>query len=267
MKTVISSTENSFYSYFIPITTFCWNKLGVGVILFLPKNCKFDDKIQLGLSYINNWSDDNSYYYFSMPNYKDATAAQCVRLYAASLDLPEDDVLVVSDIDMIVLNPSYFHEPPQGIIDIYGADLVPPKQYPMCYLVGSVKTWRDLIGGGSYQEKLDDLLGGIECENMRGNYWSKDQQEIFELLQSNDLVDYRLFNRASPGTQLATKRLDRDDSFILERLSPDIVDYHANRPGYESHNFSVIMSILDYYFPHEDLSWIEEYNEKYKQLL
>jgi len=61
--------------------------------------------------------------------------------------------------------------------------------------------------------------------------------------------------------------LDRDDAYILERLSPDIVDYHANRPGYEPHNFQTIMAILNYYFPHEDLSWIESYNEKFKQLL
>jgi len=205
--------------------------------------------------------------FFSCPEHKEATYSQCSRLYAASLDLPEDDVLVVSDTDMFVLNPSYFHEPPQGIIDIYGADLVPPKQYPMCYLVGNVKTWRDLIGEGSYQEKLDSLLGGIECDNFRGNYWAKDQEEIFSLINTNDNVDYRLFNRAAPGTQFATKRLDRDDSFILERLSPDIVDYHANRPGYEPENFIVIREILEYYFPNEDLSWIHDYNEKYKQLL
>ena len=137
----------------------------------------------------------------------------------------------------------------------------------MCYGVGQVGTWRTLIGEGTVQEHLDKLLGDIECDNMRGNYWGKDQETLWNLLNTNDEVDYRLFNRAKPGTQFATNRLDRDDAYILERLSPDIVDYHANRPGYEPHNFQTIMAILNYYFPHEDLSWIDTYNEKFKQLL
>ena len=270
---VISTTYDDKYFWYLPIVTWVWNKMGYNVICFMPysnylgSEAKNQVPSQIVRDTLNRQNLNYNIEYFECPENKKPTYAQCSRLYASALDLPEDDVLVVSDIDMFVFNPSYFHEPPAGIIDIYGADLVPPNQYPMCYLVGQVKTWRDLIGEGSPQEHLDRELGNINSLSMRSDYWAKDQELAYNMLQSNDEVDYRLFNRARPGTQFATNRLDRDDSFILERLSPDIVDYHANRPGYEPHNFSVIMSILDYYFPHEDLSWIEEYNEKYKQLL
>jgi len=264
---VISTTYDPKYLWYLPITTWVWNKMGFKVVCFSPK----DESVPPMFNLINQVQDEvglnQKHRFFEAPKHKQATYAQCSRLYAAALDLPEDETLVVSDIDMLVLNTDYFLPAADGIIDIYGADLVPPSQYPMCYAVANVKTWRQLIGEGTLQQHLDRLLGGIECENMRGNYWATDQENLYNLIHSNDEVDYRLHNRAKPGTQFATQRLDRDDSFILDRLSPDIWDYHMNRPGYEPQNFEKIMAILSYYFPHEDLSWIEEYNEKFKQLL
>lgn len=264
---VISTTYDSKYLWYLPLVTWVWNKMGYNVICFMPPPENSAPDKYLYREFLKSEKLSCRIEYFTCSKNKEATYAQCSRLYAAALDLPEDDVLVVSDADMFVFNPSYFHEPVKGLIDVYGADLVPPKQYPMCYLVGQVGTWRTLIGEGTVQEHLDRLLGDINSLSMRGDYWSKDQETIYNLLQQNDEVDYRLFNRAKPGTQFATNRLDRDDAYILERLSPDIVDYHANRPGYEPHNFQTIMAILNYYFPHDDLSWIEEYNEKFKQLL
>lgn len=267
IKAVIGCTGDEKYCWYIPIVIWAWNKFGIGVILFLPESSKTNPKIHLCLSYIDNKDDVNKVCYFDMPNHKEATASQCVRLYASALDLPEDETLIISDIDMIVLNTEYFLPTSDGIIDIYGADLVPPNQYPICYGIANVMTWRKLIGEGTPQQHLDRLLGHIECDNMRGNYWSTDQENLYNLIHSNDEVDYRLFNRARQGTTFADHRLDRDDSFILERLSPDIVDYHMNRPGYEPHNFQIIMEVLKYYFPHDDFAWLVEYNEKFKQLL
>ena len=266
---VISTTYDPKYLWYLPITTWVWNKMGFKVVCFMPYghtdgdeymgNLVVDTLVKEGLNGVRH--------YFDCPKHKEATYSQCSRLYASAVDLPEDETLVISDIDMLVLNTDYFLPAADGIIDIYGADLVPPNQYPMCYGVANVGTWRKLIGEGTPQQHLDRLLGHIECENMRGNYWASDQENLYNLIHSNDEVDYRLHNRAKPGTQFATQRLDRDDSFILDRLSPDIWDYHMNRPGYEPQNFEKIMAILSYYFPHEDLSWVEFYNKSFVNLL
>lgn len=264
---VISTTYDPKYLWYLPVVTWVWNKMGYNVICFMPRNENISSLLYLVNSVQVEVGLKQKHIFFNAPENKQPTYAQCSRLYAAALDLPEDDVLVVSDADMFVFNPSYFHEPVKGLIDVYGADLVPPKQYPMCYLVGQVGTWRTLIGEGTPQEHLDRELGHINSASMRSDYWSRDQELAFNKLNDDDVIDYRLFNRARPGTQFASNRLDRDDAYILERLSPDIVDYHANRPGYEPHNFQTIMAILNYFFPHEDLSWIYEYDEKFKQLL
>jgi len=269
MTAVISTTYDHKYLWYLPITTWVWNKMGYKVVCFMPylQTTEENALIDLINDTFRGIGVKPTYAGFACPDNKKATYAQCSRLYGAALDLPEYETIVIGDIDMLVLNTNYFLPTADGIIDIYGADLVPEQQYPMCYAVANVKTWRELIGEGTPQQHIDNLLGHIECEGMRGNFWSKDQETLHNLIHSNDEVDYRLHNRAKPGTQFATQRLDRDDSFILDRLSPDIFDYHMNRPGYEPRNFAIIMVILGYYFPNEDLSWIEEYNEKFKQLL
>ena len=267
MTAVISTTYDPKYLWYLPITTWVWNKMGFKVVCFTPLSDNKNSKRNLIIGTFNELVLNVVLPTFDCPENKEATYSQCSRLYAAALDLPEDETLVISDIDMLVLNTDYFLPAAGGIIDIYGADLVPPNQYPICYGVANVGTWRKLIGEGTPQQHLGRLLGHIECEGFRGNFWSKDQETLHNLIHSNDEVDYRLHNRAKPGTQFATQRLDRDDSFILERLSPDIWDYHCNRPGYEPQNFEKIMAILSYYFPHEDLSWVNEYNEKFKQFL
>jgi len=273
MKAIISSTYTDIYLWNLPIVTWCWNRLGVDVICFMPihpdpYNCLTGDLVIKTI--IDNGLKCERKYFFA-PLHKEATYAQCSRLYGACLDLSEDEQLIVSDIDMAFFSKNYIQDAVPDIIDIYGADLVPDGQFPMCYLSGTVKTWREVIGEGSYQQKLDDLLGHIECEHMRGNYWSKDQQTIWELLTkaSNETrdIDFLTHKRARPGTQFAANRYDRDDSFLLDRLSPDTIDYHMPRPGYEDGNFNQILNVLKYHYPSDDFGWLTNYTEKYRSLL
>jgi len=271
MKAIISSTYDDKYLYFLPIVTYCWNKLGVDVICFMPDfewDSKENNKFNVVADCLVKKNLRCDFKTFIAPEHKQATYSQCSRLYAACLDLPEDEWLLTSDVDMAVLNmPYYIPTLPSGNnISIFGADLVPPNQYPICYLAGSVKAWRDCfdINGLSYQQCLDNLLSEIECDNMRGNYWGKDQEEAFNKISKYDHI---CINRAKEGTQFSTLRYDRDDSFILDRLSPDTIDFHMNRPGYEDRNFEIILTILKYHYPNEDFQWLIDYTQKYKELL
>ena len=164
--------------------------------------------------------------------------------------LPEDEVLITSDVDMAV-----FQIPANvsGTFSVYGYDLVPEGQMPMCYLTASVKQWRETFGldGKSYQQCLDEILGHEEMENMRGNLWSRDQEIAYDKITNR--FSHTAIKRARPGTQFAENRYDRDDAFILDRLSPDTIDFHMPRPGYEPQNFEIIMKILKYHYPNDIL--------------
>jgi hypothetical protein len=76
-----------------------------------------------------------------------------------------------------------------------------------------------------------------------------------------------MFPRAKLPERFATNRLDRDDAYLLERLNPDIIDYHLPRPGYEENNFNQIMTVLKYHYPNDNFDWLIEYREQYIKLL
>ena len=263
MTAIISTTYDDKYLYFLPITTWCWNKLGVDVICFVPieKTGSDYDKISLAMEYCNNYK--LSVYQFEAPEHKEATYAQCLRNYGAAVDgLDENELLCTSDIDMIC-----FRQPPyNNMLTVWGSDLVPQGQMPMCYITGTVKQWKEAFGIGNrtYQQCIDDLLGDDECKDYRGNRWSRDQELAHDCISK---LNHSLVPRAREGTQWAKNRLDRDDSYILDRLNLSNEDFHMNRPGYEDKNFQIILTILQYHYPQEDFGWLVSYNEEYKKLL
>lgn len=270
-KAVISTTYDNKYLWYLPLTVWTWNRLGVDVICFMPEPNNYERLMKFNLvmntMIKNNIYPKDGFYHFKAPEHKEATYAQCSRLYAASLDLPENEVLVTSDVDMIIFAKDYISQK-ESDFDIFGSDLVPEKQYPICYISASVKAWRDAmkINGETYQECLDDLLGNIEAEHFRGNYWGKDQETAYQRISSAPVTISHHF-RAREGTQFASRRYDRDNAYLLERLSPDTIDYHMNRPGYEEHNFDIIMKVLKYHYPDEDFGWLINYREEYLKLL
>ena len=291
MKAIISTTYSNTYLYFLPIVTFCWNKLGVDVICFMPSGrttIKKDGNVLQGvypdgnkkMYLINETIKKNkgnlSIHCFSAPEHKEATYAQCSRLYGACLDLPEDEVLITGDVDMAFFSQEWVNR--FGNLYhpiIFGADLVPDGQYPMCYAAMTVKQWRMVTKsqGKTYQQCLDEELGDLDSLHFRGNFWSRDQELLYNKLNGCFQVSYPapipkvLENRARQGTQFADKRYDRDDSYILDRLSPDTIDFHMNRPGYEEKNFEIILTILKYHYPDENFDWLISYTNAYRELL
>jgi hypothetical protein len=266
MKAILSTTYDDKYLFFLPIVTWCWNKLGVDVICFMPylNTSGENKKVDLINDLKINGIIKLQYAGFSSVKEKEATYAQCSRLFASSLQyLNPYEFLTISDIDMIL-----FKLPPTATdkFCVFGADLVPDNQLPMCYITALTSTWRYAFKtwDRGWQHCLDELVGSIECQDFKGNQWSLDQSEAFWRIPVNEIVR---INRAKPGTQFATKRLDRDDSFLLDRLSPDIFDYHMPRPGYEEKAFEQIMTVLAYFYPNEDLEWIRIYRNEYIKLL
>lgn len=278
MTAVISTTYDDRYLWFLPLTTWAWGKLGVDVVCFMPYFIEgnfitgVSDELysyhlsMRKLALINDTVKKNNLsfkkYPFECTQNKEATYAQCSRLYGACLGLPEDEILVTGDIDMVV-----FKIPPyeKGQFCVFGSDLTPTGQFPICYASATVKDWIGAmkLDGKSYQNCLDELLGDIECENMRGNYWSKDQQNLWE----NTCDIAYLIGRARPGTQFADNRVDRDDANWRSYLNDNLIDAHLWRPGYTDENFANIMELMTTMYPNDDFSWLVEYNEKYKQLL
>lgn len=267
MTAIISITHDDNYLFFLPLVAWSWNKIGCDVVVIGPElgTETTDDRIELIID--TRWEQDISMHWvgFNSPVEKEATYAQCSRLYASCFRrlLPDDEILITADVDMAVLGKEYFDSAKDGGIHVYGADLVPDQQFPMCYVAMTAATWREVmcIGEGeSLQTKLDELLGDLECEHFRGNYWSKDQETIY-----NHLVGGRWnvmkHNRAKLPHQFATRRADRDG--WPEEIPSGLIDAHLPRPGYTDDNFQKIMNLFNTYYPNDDLQWMVDYRNKY----
>ncbi len=282
MKAIVSSTYDDKYLYFLPIVTWCWNKLGVEVICFLPylkdgidgynPDKEKREKYGLIIDTLDGLGVELQAAPFLAPEHKEATYAQCSRLYAACLDLPEDEILITSDVDMAVFNQ--FKNKIDTVIKEWGGsmgtagyDLVPDGQYPICYAWGAKRHWERVfdLKGVSYQVALDNLLGNIECDNMRGNYWGKDQEELFKGL--NKYGSLLKIPRTNGGNQFATLRVDRDDANWRSYVNEKLVDAHLWRPGYTDENFANIMELLTMKYPDENFKWLIDYTSEYKKLL
>jgi len=289
MKAVISSTYDDKYLYFLPIVTFLWNKLGVDVICFMPSpfdnpvTAKQVQKLALIVNAIKQENLSLSRREFSCPEHKEATYAQCSRLYGACLDLPEDEVLVTSDIDMAVFSGLIdvmgrinSDDYTKNMMTVLGKDLVPEGQIPVCYTWASVKEWRkafiyiygkgayDTEGVKTYQQYLDLLLGDIETENFRGNYWSKDQEELFKIFRKTPHVES---NRSNGQNQFAQNRVDRTDTNWRAYVNDDLIDAHLWRDGYTEQNHANIMELMRMKFPNDDFEWLDLYRNAYIALL
>ena len=262
-KAIISSTYDDKYLYFIPIVTWCWNRLGVDVICFVPEinDSKTYQKPALIVDTMGAQNLKCKIHTFSAPEHKEATYAQCSRLYGACLDLPEDEILITGDVDMAVFKlPSY-----NGVMTVTGYDLVPDGQQPMCYVVGKAKEWREAfdLNGLTYQQALDRLLGEDECQDYRACRWSVDQEQLANGVKK---VSHSLVRRSNGQNQFAQNRIDRDDSFWEDRLNLDIFDAHLWR-GVSDDNYNKIIKLLTFMYKGCNFDWLTKYHQEYIKLL
>jgi hypothetical protein len=258
VKAILSCTNNPLYDFFIPIAVHSWNKIGVECIVFIPEIT--GERFLTAQHYC---SDSTTFHRLNIEADREPTYFQVVRLLACCLDLPEEETLITSDIDMAVFGEylkTYIH----NCIMIFGSDLTPESQYPMCYISTSVKNWRKIMDAENitYTTKLHNLLRHIEGPNIRGNHWSKDQELLKNGIDASGIEVIKM-TRAYKDTQFATRRSDRDGWHPYQH---DLIDSHLPRPGYTHDNFRKILELFQFQYPSDNFDWMIDYKNKYSQL-
>lgn len=270
MKAILSCTFDDLYLFNLPFAVHSWHKLGVECVVFSPLPVTDQPSVSDTTNVVRKYLPDTTITrgIFCSKD-KAATYAQCSRLYAAALpSLKSSEVLITSDADMCVFSKEYWNQfDHQGWINVIGNDLVPEGQVPMCYISMPAVGWHTVmdIRAKTLQECLDDLLGNIEAENFRGNYWGKDQETAFQHLYPSHAAIIRPHPRAYPGTQFATRRADRDG--WPEQIPLDIIDAHLPRPGYLQENFEKIYQLFQTMYQNDDHSWMYRYCVEYQQAM
>jgi len=263
MIAVLSATENDLYAYPLPIVVWSWYKLGIKCIVFTPEI--IGAKIELAKK---TCGDRATFYTFSCEERKEATYCQTSRLFGATVCEDENEILITGDADLAVFGNEfdYFKD---GEVRVIGADLLSEEmnQFPMCFIGMPVSEWKHIfcLDGDTLQSALDDTVGLLESSTFRGDFWGYDQWLAHQSITKNVRGQIFKNSRAKFPERFATRRLDRDDSFLMERDVTDVIDFHLPRPGYE--HFDKILTILLKIYPQEDFTWLETFNSEYKKLL
>jgi hypothetical protein len=258
MIALISTTSDPLYSFYMPITSWSWAKRGIKPYIYMFGFNKM-------MYEVYNWSKTAGGKVFEVPDERQVTYAQCSRLYGHLIEKAEEnETIVVGDIDMAYFGDMIKDEPE---INIYGSDLVPDGQFPMCYIAMSKENWRIVMGDETdLIEALDKLLGKEECNNKRGDWWCRDQETIFNRIKASGLSYKTHERRISDRQRTARNRADRDGwNYNINGL----IDAHLPRHGggYEDNNFKKILTLFQEIYPQENFDWMVEYRNRFVELL
>lgn len=245
LTTVIASVnDNSNYYLFIPMQILFWGKFGIKFIAVFVGN-ELPDELTKFKNNIILWCPD------SVSNMKTIYIAQNIRMYyAALIDLPENEMVMITDMDMLPANPTYYTSGLDHckIEDFIYYRHVDRNQIYMCYNSAHPKTWGKIFN----VHNKDDICARL-CENYDVKYdgkpgltgWSIDQEVMYK-----KLIRYphlKVLNRPLKRLEVANynEHLNKKHQNFLRHY--DDMHFHRNF----NNNISLIMNaqhqLLTYY--------------------
>jgi len=231
LSTVLASVNNNpTYYMFIPKQILFWNHFGIKFIAVFVGE-KIPDELTTYRDNIILWNNNlklNSAY-----------VAQNLRMYyTALLDLPNDEIVMITDMDMLPMSAAYYTA---GLEQFKFEDFiyyrnVDGNQIYMCYNAAHPKIWGKLFGINS----IDDVKQKI-YENYNVHYngipccygWFIDQQIMYQRLIHYE--NLKVLNRP-------IRRLEMDDyKNHLERKDKNFIinydDAHFHRSYFMNEAF------------------------------
>lgn len=225
LTTVISSVNNNpNYYLFIPKQILFWKKFNINFyVVFVGET--IPEEL---LPYSNNiilWSDNL--------NLNTSFVGQNLRMYYSALfDLPEDELIMITDMDMLPTNPNYYTSGLENFQKddfIYYRHIDPNKQIYMCYNAAHPSVWKKVFNvtdkqcivnkiNTSYQVNYDGIPGSTG--------WFIDQEIMY-----NNLINYphlKVLNRSIKRLEVSdyVNRLNRETTSFIQYY--DDVHFHRS---------------------------------------
>ena len=228
LTTVIASVNNNpSYYMFIPKQILFWKRFNINFLAIFVGDC-IPDELQEYKNNIVLWTlnlDLNTAY-----------VAQNLRMYfTALIYLPDDEMVMLTDMDMLPTNPIYYtsnleqykHE------DFIYYRHVDGNQIYMCYNAAHPKTWSKLFGVKTF----DDIHNKIK-ENYDINYdgipgstgWYTDQEIMYKSLINYEHL--KVLNRPLKRLEvwMYIEHLNNNDTNFISYYD----DVHFHRSYYDN---------------------------------
>jgi hypothetical protein len=213
-RAIVASDANHDYLDFWPIVAKAWARLGIKPTLALIANNHVQVDESLG----------DVIRFDPIPGVSNALYAQTIRLLLPILF--ENEVCLISDIDMIPISQTYY----QGSISTIANDKfvvyrdATPTQYKMCYNVAKGSIFQEIFG---IKEK-DEIPFLIKQWAERKMGWATDELLLYEYLHN-----WKDFNTRCVRLQHSeSRRIDRANwRYDASRLKAGYyIDCHSLRP-------------------------------------
>jgi hypothetical protein len=176
---VVSSDLNPRYVDCWPLARRAWREVtGLEPILVLVAQ---PDAVPIDLR-----RDENVHVFEPVDGLHTALQAQCIRLLYPAL-LGDAGGVLTSDVDMVPLNPWYFHRPAELVDErhfvSYRSALLAGKEIPICYNAARPRTWSDVFAVrsmGDARARLAEWGAGLRYDGVRGGHgWDTDQVVLY----------------------------------------------------------------------------------------
>lgn len=256
-KVILSTDDNDHYLFFAPIISFVWLRMGFHPFIMMmnsetPKSQYVISKLPAGVMDLK-----------PIDGYRNSTVVQASRLYWPRTS---EDYCLISDIDMLPLNRDYFYRDFDKV-NVFGADLLGFKQYPMCYIGMTGDKWQEVMQyKGDIQGNIEnDLKANLSPNNDNfDQYWFYDQELITKKINASKLPINHI-HRGYRGSY-PIGRIDRGD-WEGTKNQPNCIDAHLLRVGYHPEYFDKMMELVKMLLPKENLKWMYDYAEGYREII
>jgi hypothetical protein len=173
-----------------------------------------------------------------------ALQAQCIRLlYPALLEV--DGAVLISDMELVPLDPRYFHGPiaalDDGFFVAYRDVLLPRGEVAMAYNLARPRTWAEAFSVADLdgvRSRLSEWAAGTDYAGIRGGAgWDTDQRVLYRTLLEWRERTGRFWLLDDEFTGF--RRLDRKDVAATGTLTPEhernlrarvYTDFHSPHP-------------------------------------
>lgn len=222
--------ENPFYYQFIPSQIKFWSKFGIRFLaIFVGKD--IPQELQPFKDNIILWNKNL--------DIKTAYVGQHLRIYyPALLDLPDDELVMITDMDMLPMNPDYFTK---NIFSnkenfVYYRNLA-HNQIFMCYNAAHPKVWSKIFNVKNENDLVEMIYKHYnpDYQGLINNLWYSDQ-----ILMFDNLIKYphlKVLNRSPKRLEFESyeMHLKKGDDFFIHQYD----DGHFHR-RFDLHKWMIL---------------------------
>jgi len=204
---IVSTNNNPDYYFYSPYIKKAWNSYGWKVCVLITDDV---DPANVVGDYVIKFP--------SFEGIRQETVAQASRLYAANF-LPEDALLMTSDMDLLPLS-DYWHPDPNNITN-FGFDLTDFTFFPMGYTAMTGANWKRIMNltGNTQADMLRDFNDETVPHSPKSDnwetWWNYDWSLLSRNLRKVESEVVKVLRGRRADSPFAFGRIDRGDSMKI----------------------------------------------------